>query len=73
MAHNLQKMKKYFSYMSLPQNLLGRRSWSKKLQLYFKNYDFCEYVKFGEISWKFSNCIVKIRIKKSFCTYMWLI
>ena len=22
-------------------------------QLYFKNYDFCEYVKFGAISWKF--------------------
>ena len=24
----------------------------KKLQLYLQNYDFCEYVKFGAISWK---------------------
>ena len=25
----------------------------KKMQLYLKNYDFCEYVEFGAISWKF--------------------
>ena len=25
---------------------------TKKLQLFFKNYDLCEYVKFGAISWK---------------------
>ena len=25
----------------------------KKLQIYLKNYDFCETVKFGVISWKF--------------------
>ena len=23
-----------------------KKRWSKKFQLYFKNYDFCEYVKF---------------------------
>ena len=28
-------------------------SWSKKLQIYLKNYDLCEYVEFGAISWKF--------------------
>ena len=26
---------------------------SKKLQIYLKNYDLCEYVEFGAISWKF--------------------
>ena len=45
-------MKKYIPYMSLPWNLEGRSSCSKKFQLYFKNYDFCEYVKFGAISLK---------------------
>ena len=29
--------------------------WSKKLQKYLKNYDICENVKFGAISWKFDN------------------
>ena len=24
----------------------------KKLQIYFKNYDLCEYVEFGAMSWK---------------------
>ena len=28
-------------------------SWSNKLQKYLKNYDICENVKFGAISWKF--------------------
>ena len=28
------------------------KSRSKKFQLYFKNYEFCEYVKFEAISWK---------------------
>ena len=25
----------------------------KVVNIYFKNYDFCEYVEFGAISWKF--------------------
>ena len=45
-------MKKYISYMSLPWNSQGRSGRFKKFQLYFKNYDFCEYVKFGAISLK---------------------
>ena len=32
--------KKYFPYMSLPQSLLGRSSWSKKFQLYLRNTIF---------------------------------
>ena len=48
----LAKMKKYIPHMSLPWNLYGRSGWSKKFQLYLKNYDFCEYVKFGAISLK---------------------
>ena len=43
-------MKKYIPHMSLPWNLYERSGWSKKFQLYLKNYDFCEYVKFGAIS-----------------------
>ena len=46
----LAKMKKYIPHMSLPWNLQGRSGWSKKFQLYLKNYDFCEYVKSGAIS-----------------------
>ena len=45
-------MKKYIPYMSLPQNFKGRSSWSKKFQLYFKNYDFIKYVKYEVISRK---------------------
>ena len=49
----LAKMKKSIPDMSLPWNLKGRSSWSKKMQLCLKNYDLCEYVEFGAISWKF--------------------
>ena len=49
----LAKMKKSIPDVFLPWNLYGWSSWSKKLEIYFKNYDFCEYVKFGAISWKF--------------------
>ena len=49
----LAKMKKHFPSISLSWNLYGRSSFSKKFQLCFKNYDFCEYVRFGAISWKF--------------------
>ena len=48
----LAKMKKSIPDMSLPWNLEGWSSWFKKLQIYFKNYDLCEYVEFGAISWK---------------------
>ena len=49
----LAKMKKSIPDMSLSWNLYGWSSWSKKLQKYLKNYDICENVKFGAISWKF--------------------
>ena len=48
----LAKMKKSIPGMSLPWNLKGWSSLSKKLQIYFKNYGLCEYVEFGAISWK---------------------
>ena len=48
----LTKMKKSIPDMSLPWNLKGWSSCSKKLQIYLK-YDLCEYVEFGAISWKF--------------------
>ena len=62
----LAKMKKSIPNMSLPWNLQGWSSWSKMLQIYFKNYDFCEYVKFGAISWKIdifvNNCLIEVQI-----------
>ena len=32
---------------------IGMKQSSKHLQIYLKNYDLCEYVEFGAISWKF--------------------
>ena len=49
----LAKMKKSIPDMSVPWNLWGWSSLSKKLQIHLKNYDLCEYVDFGAISWKF--------------------
>ena len=45
-------MKKSVPDMSLPWSLQGWSSWSKKMQIYLKNYDLSEYVDFGAISWK---------------------
>ena len=44
-------MKKYIPYMSLLYRV--EAVGPKMFQLYFKNYDFCEKVKFWEILWKF--------------------
>ena len=52
-SSQLAKMKKSIPDMSLPWILKGWSSWSKKLQIYLKNYDLCEHVEFGAISWKF--------------------
>ena len=52
-AHNWQKWKRVFLTCPCYENLQGWSSWSKKLQIYLKNYDLCEYVEFGAISWKF--------------------
>ena len=60
---HLAKMKKYIPYMSLPYNVQGRSSWFEKFKLYFKNYDFCEYVKFLAISWKFDILSITALIK----------
>ena len=54
-------MKKYIPYMAL--SLKGRNSWYKKLQFYFKNYNFCGI--WGNLSkiWYFVNiCFIKILI-----------
>ena len=52
----LAKIKKSIPDMALPWNWLGWSCWSKKLQIYFKNYDFCEYVEFWVISLYFIFC-----------------
>ena len=33
-----------------------KKSIPDKLQIYLKNYDLCEYVEFGAISWKYDIC-----------------
>ena len=44
----LAKMKKSIPDMSLPWNLKGRSSWSKKLQIYLQNNNVWENVEFGQ-------------------------
>ena len=44
------KVKKLDSHHLPVMTFIGRSSWSKKFQLYFKNCNFYEYVKFGTIS-----------------------
>ena len=53
MAHNCQKWKSRF--FTCPCHKIYREEavGLKKFQLCLKNYDFCEYVKFRAISWKF--------------------
>ena len=60
----LVKLKKSIPLMQ------GRSSWSRKLQLYLKTYDFCEYVKSGAISCKINilpiTSWLKFKAEKSF-------
>ena len=35
----------------------------EKLQIYLKNYDLCEYVEFGAISWKFDILSITAQFK----------
>ena len=64
----LAKMKTSIPDMSLPWNSQEWSSWSKKLQIYLGNYDFCENVKFEAIIlkiWYFvNNCLIEVRFLK---------
>ena len=46
-------MEKYIPDLPLPLNLDFKIRWSVSVQLYFKNFDVHEYVKFEAISLKF--------------------
>ena len=46
-------MKKSISWRAPAIKFIGMKQLVKKLQIYFKNYDLCENVRFGAISWKF--------------------
>ena len=46
----LAKMKKVVSWHFTAIKFIGEEQLVQKVQIYFKNYDFC--VKFGAISWK---------------------
>ena len=48
----LAKMKKRV-FLTYPCHEIYRDEAVEKLQRYFENYDLCEYVEFGAISWKF--------------------
>ena len=47
--------KKYIPCMSLFIKSIGKKQFVY-FQLYFKHYDFCEYLKLRSISWKFLFC-----------------
>ena len=51
-AHNWQKWKSTFLTFHRHEIYTEEAVGLKKFQLYFKNYDFCEYVIFGAISLK---------------------
>ena len=53
MAHNWQKWKRVFLTCPCHEIYRDEAVGLKKMQLYLKNYDFCEHVEFGAISWKF--------------------
>ena len=49
----LAKLKKKVYSLHVPaMKFIGKKQLVKKVPIILKNYDFCEYVKFGEISWK---------------------
>ena len=52
MAHNWQKWKSRFLTCPCHKTYREEAVGLFFFQLYFKNYDFCEYVKFGAILWK---------------------
>ena len=62
-THNWQKWKRVF--LTCPCHEIYRDEVVGLKQIYFKNYDFFENVKFGAISWKFDifdNCLIKVQI-----------
>ena len=52
-AHNWQKWKRVFLTCPCHKVYRDEAVGLKSLKIYLKNYDFCENVKFGAISWKF--------------------
>ena len=70
MSHNWQKWKSTFLVCSC-HKVYREKANGSKFQLCFKKYDFCEYVKFGAISWKFdcffiNSAQLKVESKNSF-------
>ena len=52
-THNWQKLKRVFLTCLCHEIYRDEAVGLKKTQIYLKNYDFCEYVEFGAILWKF--------------------
>ena len=69
----LAKMKKSRFLTSPCHKIWSRSSLSKKFQLYFKNYDFNEYVKFGAISWKLDilSITASVKFDQKSSAHMW--
>ena len=55
-AHNWQKWKTVLLTCPCHDMYRDEAVDLKKMQIYLKNYDFCEYLEFGAISWKFDFC-----------------
>ena len=52
-------MKKYIPYIPLPQKFIGKKQLVYRSQIMLlKTKDFCEYVKFLTISWKFDILLI---------------
>ena len=73
-AHNWQNWKSTFLTCPCHEIYRVKAFALKNYKLYLKNYDFCEYVKFGAISWKFDILSItaesKLESKNPFA-HMW--
>ena len=63
---NWQKWKRVFLTCPCHEIYRDEAVGLKKLQKYLKNYDICENVKFGAISWKFDILSITALLKLKF-------
>ena len=68
------KTEKEFSSQATAMKIIGKSSASKKFQLFLKDYNFCEYVKFGAISCKIDilpkTASLKFKSENYHCDYL---
>ena len=62
-ARNWQKCKRVFMTCPCHEIYKDEGVGLNKMQTYLKNYDFCEYVEFGAISWKIDILSITPKLK----------